>query len=106
MVTLATAVLGACAAMVQVYRLWRIHPSGATAFRSISISALAWAVCAKWTVPLTFLPLKLLLVTLMIATAYVFTGEFQLRDITSFNRFHKPRFREPEVEVLEGSSGK
>lgn len=99
-VTLATALLGAAGAMVQVYRLWRIHPSGATVLRSMGICVLAWTMCAKWNIPLPFLPVKLLLVTLMIVTAFFVTGEFRIDEITA-----RSRFPSQGAEVLEGDSG-
>lgn len=106
MVTLSTALLGACLAMIQLYRLWRIHPSGATVWRGIGTCALAWAVCAKWTVPLTLLPVKLLLVTLMIGAVLFLIGELQLGDIKPLGRFRKAPLRESDLEVLEESSEK
>src|SRR6185437_6423157 len=47
-VTLATALLGSVGAMIQVYRLWGLHPSVATALRSTGVCFLAWMMCAKW----------------------------------------------------------
>jgi O-antigen/teichoic acid export membrane protein len=99
-VTLATALLGAAGAMVQVYRLWRIHPSGATVLRSMGICVLAWTMCAKWNLPLPFLPVKLVLVTLMILAAFFVTGEVRIGEITARSRFHSQG-----AEVLEGDSG-
>ena len=85
-VTLATALLGSAGAMVQVYRLWGVHPGVATFIRSMGVSALAWMVCAKWSLPLPFLALKLAVVTLMIVAAFWVTGEFQFADITPRRR--------------------
>jgi O-antigen/teichoic acid export membrane protein len=97
-VTFATALLGAAGATIQVYRLWRIHPSAATVLRSAGICVLAWMMCAQWNLPLPFLPLKLALVTLMIITAFFVTGEFRIDDLTN-------RFRKQGGGVLEGDPG-
>jgi O-antigen/teichoic acid export membrane protein len=99
-VTLATALLGAAGAMVQVYRLWRIHPSAATVLRSMGICVLAWTMCAKWNLPLPFLPVKLTLVTLAIITAFFVTGEFRVADITT-----RGRFRKQAQDVFGGDPG-
>jgi hypothetical protein len=98
-VTLATALLGATGAMVQVYRLWCIYPSGATVLRSMAICVLAWTICAKWNLPLPFLPVKLVLVTLIIVTAFFVTGEFRIDDINT-----RSRFRNQGAGVFEGAS--
>jgi O-antigen/teichoic acid export membrane protein len=97
-VTFATALLGAAGAMVQVYRLWRIHPGAATVLRSMGIGVLAWIMCAQWHIPLPFLPLKLALVTLMIVTVFFVTGEFRIGDLTT-------RFPKQRGDVLGGDPG-
>jgi len=99
-VTLTTALIGAAVAMVQVYRLWRIHPSGATVLRSVGISVLVWTLCTKWSMPLSLLPLKLALATLVIAAAFFITGEFHVEDVTSRGRFGRQR-----VEIFEEDPG-
>lgn len=92
-VTLGTALLGSAGAMAQVYRVWGIHPSVATALRSAGVSLLAWMMCAKWSLPLSLLPVKLAVATLLIVTAFWLTGEFQLADIIPRGRWHSRRLK-------------
>jgi O-antigen/teichoic acid export membrane protein len=92
-VTLATALFGSAGAMAQVYRLWGIHPSVATVLRSTGVSLLAWMMCAKWSLPLSFLAVKLAVATLMIITAFWVTGEFHIADIIPGGRFRSQKIK-------------
>ncbi|HJZ98096.1 MAG TPA: oligosaccharide flippase family protein, partial [Candidatus Solibacter sp.] len=74
-VTMGAAILSAAVSLIQVYRLWRIHPPWATCLRSAAIAAAAWGVATYW--PAVLL-VKLPVIAAFIIAAFAVTGEFEI----------------------------
>ena len=68
--------LGAGAAMLAVYRIWRILPPASTLLRSVLVCLLAYALAALWPTAGFLLLLKLPAIILLISFAFVLLGEF------------------------------
>jgi O-antigen/teichoic acid export membrane protein len=81
LVTTVVASVGALAAVLAVYRVWRILPPVRTLLRSILICALAYILAALWPMPGFWILLKLLAVTFAILVAFVLLGEFSSNEI-------------------------
>jgi O-antigen/teichoic acid export membrane protein len=76
-VTLTTGSLAALATIIAVYRLWEIHPPLGALLRSAVISGAAFAVTAAWPVAGAMVPVKLAVVSMSIALAFVLLGELR-----------------------------
>ncbi|MCI0478506.1 MAG: methyltransferase domain-containing protein, partial [Anaerolineales bacterium] len=59
-----------------VYRAWKIVPSRGTLLRAIIVSILAYAIAALWVTPGAWLLLKVTVLSLVIAGAFLWLGEF------------------------------
>jgi O-antigen/teichoic acid export membrane protein len=80
-VTTGLAWLGASSAVLAVFKVWNVAPPAVTLFRSIIISALAYALAVLWQSPGVLLLLKLPAVGLIIVLAFLFLGEFSATEI-------------------------
>lgn len=75
-VTTCAAVISAFAMLVSAYRVWRIVPPCGSVMRATIGCVSAYALAALWATAGAWLLLKLALITILIAGAYVATGEF------------------------------
>lgn len=73
--------LGASATMWAVNRIWHVVPPAVTLLRSIIISGLAYAIAALWQSPGVLLLLKLPAIGLIIVLAFLFLGEFSVKEV-------------------------
>ena len=73
---------GAGVIMLSVYKLWRVRPSLATLLRTGIVSGLAYAVADFWPAPGFLLFLKLPVIGIFIALAFLLLGEFSSGDIS------------------------
>ncbi len=89
LVTAVFAGLGALAAVLAVYGLWRILPPAATAFRSLVICGLAYGMTTLWPTAGFLLVLKLLAIGGFIPLAFLLLGEFSCNEIAAI----RSRFR-------------
>jgi hypothetical protein len=83
LVTAVFAGLGALAAVLTVYGLWRILPSAATVFRSLVICGLAYAMTTFWHAAGFLLIIKLLAIGGFIPLAFLLLGEFSCDEIAA-----------------------
>jgi len=81
LVTTTIAGLGALAAVLAVYRLWRILPPAITLLRSALVCTLAYALASFWPAPGLMLLLKLPVICLAILLAFLLLGEFSAGEI-------------------------
>jgi len=81
LVTTLVAGLGALAAILAVYRIWRILPPVTTVLRSALLCGLAYSLAALWPAPGLWLFVKLSLIGLTIPLAFLLLGEFNAHEI-------------------------
>jgi len=82
--SLVTAVFAGLAALVSVmavYHVWRVLPPAWTAWRSILICALAYALATVWPAPGVLLILKLSVIGLIICLSFLLLGEFNATEV-------------------------
>jgi O-antigen/teichoic acid export membrane protein len=75
LVTTLVASGGALAAVVAVYRIWRILPPAGTLGRSTLVCGLAYLLAALWPTPGVLLLLKLPAIAIVIGLAFLMLGE-------------------------------
>ena len=81
LVTTVFAGLGALAAVLAVYRIWRVLPPLATLLRSVLICGVGYALGAFWPAPGFWLLVKLPAIGVVIALAFLSLGEFSAGEI-------------------------
>ena len=81
LVTTLSASVGAFAAVIAVYRLWKILPSIGTLLRSVLVCGLAYTIATIWPVAGLLLFLKLSVIGIVIFVAFYLLGEFNSREI-------------------------
>jgi O-antigen/teichoic acid export membrane protein len=73
--------LGALAAVLAVYRTWRVLPPVGTLLRSMLVCGLAYALAALWPTPGFLLLAKLAVITLVSLLAFLLLGEISPSEI-------------------------
>jgi O-antigen/teichoic acid export membrane protein len=81
LVTSLFAGLGALAAVLAVYRIWRILPPAATLLRSTLLCGLAYTLAILWPTPGLLLLLKLPVIGLIVGLWFLLLGEFSAGEI-------------------------
>ena len=79
--TTSLAWLGAIVSILIIGRIWHVLPPAATLIRSVLICGLAYALATLWYTPGFWLMLKLPVVGLVIALAFLSLGEFRSGEI-------------------------
>jgi len=82
LVTTVVASFGALAAVLTVYRIWRILPPAGTLGRSTLVCGLAYLLAALWPTPGILLLLKLPVIAIIIGMAFLMLGECSTSEIT------------------------
>lgn len=83
LVTTLVALAGALAAVLAVYRLWRILPPAPTLVRSSLAGGLAYTLASLWPAPGFLLLVKLPAIGLIIALVLLLLGEFNAREVAA-----------------------
>jgi O-antigen/teichoic acid export membrane protein len=81
LVTTLVANFGALAAVLAVYRIWRILPPAETLGRSTLVCGLAYLLAALWPTPGIWLILKLSAIAIVIGLAFLMLGECSTSEI-------------------------
>lgn len=80
-VTTAITVFGALAALVVVWRLWRVTPPVASVVRAAVLGVGAFVFAIAWPTPGVWVAVKLMVGSLLVLLAYLILGEFSRREI-------------------------
>jgi O-antigen/teichoic acid export membrane protein len=83
LVSMSVAWIGALIALLVVSRLWRILPPTGTIWRSIAVSAGAYALAVLWQASGVFLILKLTTLCFLIMILFFTLGEFTVSELTT-----------------------
>lgn len=81
LITTLFASLSAFAAVLAIYRIWNVLPPLATVMRSILICGIAFTLANLWPAPGFLLILKLSVIVIVIALAFLVMGEFSTSEI-------------------------